>query len=308
MKNLKTFEAYSILGRTETVKITNDDGESVTSKAKIDTGSYSSRISPDIAKQLKLSVVDNKEIISSMGSESRTFVELQFNINGIEIKTIAGISDMSNLRNEVSIGRRDIEMVDGIVDVKKKDNGDVHNESKKDTDLLKSAHHNSTTKRGRPEYSPDIHEIQEELNKIKEERKLQKESEKLAKSDIGKHFNKLGDPFDDTKPVEDWRKYQLKYDTDFADMNEHKNTKVKLFEEHSVDIKVSKYEEFRDWLYKRDFELYNGAWELKRKFIEVYSKDTTSIEKSEEIADFMEDKWGLYDGYKEIVEFLKLLF
>ena len=122
MKNLKhlmTFESYSILGRVETVIITNEQGEKVTCDAKIDTGSYSSRISADIAKQLKLPVVDKKKIKSVMGEEDRTFVELQFNISGIEIKTMAGITDMEGLRNEVSIGRKDIEMVDGLVDVKK---------------------------------------------------------------------------------------------------------------------------------------------------------------------------------------------
>ena len=120
-KHLMTFESYSILGRVETVIITNEQGETVTCKAKVDTGSYSSRISADIAKQLKLPVVDKKKIKSAMGEENRTFVELQFNIAGIEIKTIAGIADMEDLRNEVAIGRKDIGMVDGIVDIKKKD-------------------------------------------------------------------------------------------------------------------------------------------------------------------------------------------
>lgn len=122
MKNFKylmTFESYSILGRIETVTITNEQGETVTCDAKIDTGSYSSRISGDIAKKLKLPVVDQRKVTSVMGEECRTFVELQFNINGIEIKTCAGIADMEGLRNEVAIGRKDIAMVDGIVDVKK---------------------------------------------------------------------------------------------------------------------------------------------------------------------------------------------
>ena len=119
LKHLMLFEDYAILGRTENVTITNEKGETVTCVAKIDTGSYSSRISADIAKQLKLPVIDKKKIKSVMGEESRTFVELQFNIAGIEIKTIAGIADMEGLRNEVAIGRKDIEMVDGLVDVKK---------------------------------------------------------------------------------------------------------------------------------------------------------------------------------------------
>jgi len=114
-----TFESYSILGRIETVIITNEEGQTVTCDAKIDTGSYSSRISADIAKELKLPVIDQKKIKSSLGEEDRIFVELQFNISGIEIKTIAGISDMKSLRNQVAIGRRDIEMVDGIIDIKK---------------------------------------------------------------------------------------------------------------------------------------------------------------------------------------------
>lgn len=119
IKHLMTFESYSILGRIETIKITNELGETITCDAKIDTGSYSSRISSDIVKRLKLPIVDKKKIKSAMGEEDRLFVELQFNIAGIEIKTMAGIADMDDLRNEVAIGRKDIEMIDGIVDVKK---------------------------------------------------------------------------------------------------------------------------------------------------------------------------------------------
>ena len=119
MKNIMTFESYSILGRVETITISNQNGNSLSRDAKIDTGSFSSRISPEIAKELNLPVVDQKNIKSVMGEEDRVFVELQFNINGIEIKTTAGIADTDNLRNEVAIGRKDIEMVDGIVDVNK---------------------------------------------------------------------------------------------------------------------------------------------------------------------------------------------
>lgn len=124
MKNLKhimLFEAYSILGRTESVIISNEAGDSLTRDAKIDTGSFSSRISSAIAEELKLPVADTRKITSAMGEEDRTFVELQFNINGIEIKTVAGIVDTEDLRNEVSIGRHDIGMVDGVVDVKKEE-------------------------------------------------------------------------------------------------------------------------------------------------------------------------------------------
>jgi len=119
MNNLMTFESHAVLGRVETIAISNGQGQSIMRDAKIDTGSFSSRISSGIAKELQLPVVDQKKITSVMGEEDRIFVELQFNIAGIEIKTVAGIADMGDLRNEVSIGRKDIEMIDALVDVKK---------------------------------------------------------------------------------------------------------------------------------------------------------------------------------------------
>lgn len=119
MKHIMTFENYSILGETELIKISNEQGEFVEVYARIDTGSKSSKISVDIAKKLKLPVVKQKKVWSPLGEDDRVFVECQININGIEIKTDVGITDMSDMSYQVMIGRKDIEMVDGIVDIKK---------------------------------------------------------------------------------------------------------------------------------------------------------------------------------------------
>jgi len=119
MKHLMAFESYSILGSIELIKISNEKGESVDVYARIDTGSKSSKISSDIAKRLKLPVTNKKKVWSPLGEEERVFVECQMNINGIEIKTEVGITDMKDMSYEVMIGRKDIEMVDGIVDIKK---------------------------------------------------------------------------------------------------------------------------------------------------------------------------------------------
>lgn len=135
MKLLKTFESYIMLGKTVTVIITNEDGQTVTKEAKVDTGSYSSRISSDIASELKLPVIDKKKIKSSMGKEDRIFVECQLNIKGIEIKTQVGIADMGDLRNEICIGRKDIEMVDGLVDIKKDSEEQVVQEPQMELEL-----------------------------------------------------------------------------------------------------------------------------------------------------------------------------
>jgi hypothetical protein len=125
LKHLMLFENYCIIGRVETVTISNENGDSITKEAKIDTASKSTRICKDIAADLKLPVVDNKKVWNELGEEERTFVELQININGIEVKTIAGITDMSDLSVDIIIGYRDIETINGIIDVNKTNDAPV---------------------------------------------------------------------------------------------------------------------------------------------------------------------------------------
>lgn len=119
MKHLMTFESYCVLGALEEVTVRNEQGQSITRTARIDTGSLSSRISTKMAAELRLPVVDQKKIWSTLGEENRTFVECQLNICGIEIKTIVGIADTTGLKHEVTIGRRDIEMLDALIDLNK---------------------------------------------------------------------------------------------------------------------------------------------------------------------------------------------
>lgn len=122
LRHLMTFESYTILGALETVKIYNGDGQCIEREARIDTGSLSSRISTQIAAELKLPIVKSSKLTSTLGQEVRPFVELQFEINGIMIKTISSVADTSMVKHEVIIGRKDIEMVDGIIDLKKNKN------------------------------------------------------------------------------------------------------------------------------------------------------------------------------------------
>ena len=119
MKHLILYESHCILGETENVIVSNEKGQSITGLAQIDTGSLSSCISKEIAAELKLPVVDQKLIWSVLGERNMTFVECQFNISGIEIKTIAVIGDTSKLKYDIFIGRRDIKTIDGIIDLQK---------------------------------------------------------------------------------------------------------------------------------------------------------------------------------------------
>lgn len=119
MKHLMLYEAHCILGEIETVKISNNQGQSLTGSAQIDTGSLSSCISKKIAAELKLPVVDQKLIWSVLGKQNMTFVECRLNISGTEIKTVAVIADTSDLKYDIYIGRKDIKMIDGVIDLKK---------------------------------------------------------------------------------------------------------------------------------------------------------------------------------------------
>lgn len=125
MKYLMTYESYSILGATEIVKIYNDKGQFVEREAQIDTGSLSSRISTEIAAELNLPIVKSSKMKSTLGEAKRSFVELQIEIDGVMLKTMASVCDTSMVKYEVIIGRRDIEMMDGIIDLKKNKNKQV---------------------------------------------------------------------------------------------------------------------------------------------------------------------------------------
>jgi len=61
------------------------------------------------------------------------------------------------------------------------------------------------------------------------------------------------------------------------------------------------------WLNGNDFELYDGIEDLKEKFDEVIEGNTNNEEKAEIITDYLEEKWGLYEGYDEVLEYLKNL-
>jgi hypothetical protein len=76
-----------------------------------------------------------------------------------------------------------------------------------------------------------------------------------------------------------------------------------------ANLAEEKWGEFENWLSEKDFELYDGREDLHNKFIEVASNDELSVEeKSTDIAGYLEDKWGLHDGYSETLTYLEQLF
>jgi hypothetical protein len=80
---------------------------------------------------------------------------------------------------------------------------------------------------------------------------------------------------------------------------------LKLFEEYS---EKSDWNKFMDYLTKQDFDLYDGEDVLHQKFIEISDSSYSPDEKADEIASYLDEKWGLYDGYQYVVDFLIHLF
>jgi hypothetical protein len=59
----------------------------------------------------------------------------------------------------------------------------------------------------------------------------------------------------------------------------------------------------------KDFELYDGGADLESKFLSVANNDDLDVEeKADQITSYLEDKWGLYDGYQDTWDYLDKLF
>jgi hypothetical protein len=82
---------------------------------------------------------------------------------------------------------------------------------------------------------------------------------------------------------------------------------LRIFEEFEQNSD-SLWNNFKKWLSEKDFELYDGLEDLKSMFIELVESSELNVEeKSHEIAAYLDEKWGLYDGYLEVVDYLEKL-
>ena len=96
---------------------------------------------------------------------------------------------------------------------------------------------------------------------------------------------------------------------EFKSVNEMYLKYLKIFEEFDSQGYESHWDKFQQWLSQKDFDLYDGLEDLKSKFMEIANDDSLAVEeKSNEIAAYLDEKWGLYDGYMDVVDYLESLF
>jgi len=96
----------------ETVKlIVNKQRQEIT--AKIDTGAWRTSIDRDLATKLGLlengNIIRTKKVKSSLGYDERPLINLSYYLAGRKIHTIAGVAGRRSLKNQIIIGRRDLQ-------------------------------------------------------------------------------------------------------------------------------------------------------------------------------------------------------
>jgi hypothetical protein len=101
-----------VVGIFERVKLKPHKGKRVEIKAKVDTGAMSTSIDKSAAEELGLLAPEHilweRNFRSSLGTERRQVIELDFKLKGKRVKARASITDRSNLRRKMIIGRRDL--------------------------------------------------------------------------------------------------------------------------------------------------------------------------------------------------------
>lgn len=70
-----------------------------------------------------------------------------------------------------------------------------------------------------------------------------------------------------------------------------------------IDPDLNVYDVFIDWLHQRGFDFYDGEQDFRGKYEDTIADD--ELEKEDKIFQltrFLEDRWGLHDGWDDVVD------
>ena len=110
--SMREEEGVVRIGIFEDVEVVDIFGDRHPLKAKLDTGAFRTSIDEVLAK--KLGLMDPENILwerhyhSALGREERRVVGITFYLKGKKIKTAASVTDRSQLKRPMIVGRRDL--------------------------------------------------------------------------------------------------------------------------------------------------------------------------------------------------------
>lgn len=110
----------TIIGRTVSLILINNN-ISIEIIAKVDTGAYSSSISMCLFEKLGQMEETKIEVIkSAIGESTRQFYKLKLSNNQICVESEINLSDRTNMKFDMILGRKDISKFGYIIDPSKK--------------------------------------------------------------------------------------------------------------------------------------------------------------------------------------------
>ena len=120
-------EDKPLLGIFEPIKVKTGKRKWTEVQCKIDTGARSTSIDQSLALELGLLIPENvlwtKKVKNSLGYEERTMIAITMKLKGKLIRTRASLTNRTELRRQLLIGRRDLKefVVDpGLIRIRKK--------------------------------------------------------------------------------------------------------------------------------------------------------------------------------------------
>ena len=84
---------------------------------------------------------------------------------------------------------------------------------------------------------------------------------------------------------------------------------LRKFNEGVSDQSAEKlYSIFIEWISSKDFDFYDGQEDFHNKFVSISMDSSPASEKAEELTIYLDEKWGLHDGFDEVYDELEDLF
>lgn len=110
-KKIEEVSGKPVVGTHISVKIKVSKKKKKEVMAKIDTGAWRTTICQTIAEEVGLdkNIIATQRVWSAMGTEKRPIIPLTFFMLGKKIETDAFITDRSHMKNDMIIGRKDLE-------------------------------------------------------------------------------------------------------------------------------------------------------------------------------------------------------